>query len=304
MKKHTEIRFEEAIEFSLIENGYQKGDPKEYENQSALFPNDVIEFVSKSQSEQWKHIVEYNQDKSKEVLLTSLVKELNNKGSLYVLRHGFKCFGRSFKLAYFKPNTKLNPEAWQDYKKNVVKIYRQVHFSNKNPDLSIDVVIAVNGIPIVTMELKNPLTGQTVENAKKQYMKNRDPRELMFQFKKRALVHFAVDTEEVYMTTKLEGNNTFFLPFNKGFNLGAGNPPSENYNYRTAYLWEDILSKDSFLDILGKYLHLETSEKKVYTEKGIIKKKKETFIFPRFHQLDVVRKLIANSNSSFTVSNF
>jgi type I restriction enzyme R subunit len=242
MKMHTEICFEEAIEFSLIENGYLKGDPKEYDNQSALFPDDVIEFVSKSQSEQWKHILEYNQDKSKEVLLTSLVKELY-----------------------------------------------------KNPDLSIDVVIAVNGIPVVTMELKNPLTGQTVENAKKQYKKNRDPRELIFQFKRRALVHFAVDTEEVYMTTKLEGDDTFFLPFNKGFNLGAGNPPSENYNYRTAYLWEDILAKDSLLDILGKYLHLETAEKKVYTEKGVIKKKKETFIFPRFHQLDVVRKLIVNA---------
>ena len=123
------------------------------------------------------------------------------------------------------------------------------------------------------MELKNPLSGQNVENAKKQYKEDRDSRELIFQFKKRSLVHFAVDTEEVYMAIKLKGNDTFFLPFNKGFNFGSGNPP-EKYNYRTAYLWEDVFTKDSLLDLIGKYLHLEMSEKKIYTEKGIIKKRK------------------------------
>lgn len=305
MKKHTEIRFEEAIEYYLTEmtKEYIKGDPREYDNQTAIFPNDVISFISGSQPAYWKHIVEYNGAKSNEVLLSSLVKELDNKGSLYVLRHGFKCFGRTFRLGYFKPNTNLNPEAWEDYRKNVVKIYRQVHFSMNNENLSLDVVIAVNGIPVVTMELKNPLSGQNVENAKKQFKEDRDPRELIFQFKKRSLVHFAVDTEEVYMTTKLEGADTFFLPFNKGFNLGPGNPPVE-YNYRTAYLWEDVLSKDSLLDLIGKYLHLEISEKKVYTDKGVIKKKKETLIFPRYHQLDVVRKLLDNAKGNGAGHNY
>jgi type I restriction enzyme R subunit len=303
MKKHTEIRFEEAIELNLLEHDYLKGDPNDYDSKLALFPDDVISFISTSQPAQWTHIVEYNQAKSKEVLLSSLVKELDSKGSLYVLRHGFKCFGKNFKLAYFKPNTNLNPEAWQDYNRNIVKIYRQVHFSSNNPNLSIDVTIAVNGVPVAIMELKNPLSGQTVENAKKQYKEDRDPRELLFQFKKRALVHFAVDTEEVYMTTKLEGEDTFFLPFNKGFNLGAGNPP-ETDNYRTAYLWEDVFSKDSLLDLIGKYLHLEVAEKKVYTEKGVIKKKKETLIFPRFHQLDVVRKLITNAKQKGAGHNY
>ena len=305
MKKHTEIRFEEAIEYYLTEQTkeYNKGDSREYDNQTAIFPKDVIDFISKSQPNHWKHIVEYNGVKSNEILLTSLVKELDNKGSLYVLRHGFKCFGRNFKLAYFKPNTNLNPEAWEDFKKNIVKIYRQVHFSKTNENLSLDVVIAVNGIPVVTMELKNQLSGQNVENAKRQYKEDRDPRELIFQFKKRALVHFAIDTEEVYMTTKLEGSDTFFLPFNKGFNLGSGNPPVED-NYRTAYLWEDILSKDSLLDLIGKYLHLEIAEKKVYTEKGVIKKKKETLIFPRFHQLDVVRKLLDNAKEKGSGHNY
>lgn len=305
MKKHTEIRFEEAIEYYLTveTKEYLKGDPRDYDNQTAIFPNDVIDFISTSQPVSWKHIVEYNQGKADEVLLTSLVKEIDSKGSLYVLRHGFKCFGRNFKLTYFKPNTNLNPEAWEDYKKNIVKIYRQVHFSKNNENLSLDVVIAVNGIPVVTIELKNPLSGQTVENAKKQYKEDRDPRELIFQFKKRALVHFAVDTEEVYMTTKLEGSDTFFLPFNKGFNLGTGNPPVKD-NYRTAYLWEDILTKDSLLDLIGKYLHLEIAEKKVYTDKGVIKKKKETLIFPRFHQLDCVRKLLENAKDKGAGHNY
>ena len=303
MKKHTEIRFEEAIERYLTDHDYKKGNPADYDSQLALFPEDIIEFISTSQSVQWNHIVEYNQAKSKEVLLTSLVKELDTKGSLYVLRHGFRCFGRNFKLAWFKPNTKLNPEAWQDYENNIVKIYRQVHFSKTNENLSIDVVIAVNGIPVVTMELKNPLSGQTVENAKKQYKESRDPRELIFQFKKRTLVHFAVDTEEVYMATKLEGADTFFLPFNKGFNFGAGNPPEKD-NYRTAYLWEDVFTKDSLLDLIGKYLHLEITEKKIYTDKGIIKKKKESLVFPRFHQLDVVRKLIANAKQKGSGHNY
>ena len=305
MKKHTEIRFEEAIEYYLTEGTkeYLKGDSQEYDNQTAIFPNDVISFISTSQPNYWKHIVDYNGAKSNEVLLSSLVKELDNKGSLYVLRHGFKCFGRTFRLGFFKPNTNLNPEAWEDYKKNVVKIYRQVHFSKNNENLSLDVVIAVNGIPVATMELKNPLSGQNVENAKRQYKEDRDPRELIFQFKKRALVHFAVDTEEVYMTTKLEGADTFFLPFNKGFNLGPGNPPIEN-NYRTAYLWEDVLSKDSLLDLIGKYLHLEIAEKKVYTDKGVIKKKKETLIFPRYHQLDVVRKLLDNAKGNGAGHNY
>ncbi len=302
-KKHTEIRFEEAIEEHLLENGYAKGDSNLFDVRTALFPDDIIAFIEKSQTNNWKHVREYNGTKAKDVLISSLVKEINSKGALYVLRYGFKCFGRAFHLAYYKPNTNLNPDAWTDYRKNVLKIYRQVHFSEKQPGLSLDAVIAVNGIPILTMELKNPMSGQNAENAKKQYKEDRDPRELIFQFKKRTLVHFAVDTDVVYMTTKLDGDNTFFLPFNKGYNLGEGNPPIKD-NYKTAYLWEDVLSKDSLLDIIGKYLHLEISESKVYTEKGIIKKKKETLIFPRYHQLDVVRKLIDNAKSNGSGHNY
>jgi type I restriction enzyme R subunit len=303
-KKHTEIRFEEAIEEFLVSTKqYEKGDPKDYDVETALFPQDVFAFLEKSQSKYLDAVKEYYGKEAEGNLLSALSKELNTKGSLYVLRHGFKFFGKTFKLAYFKPNTNLNPDAWKDYEKNVLKIYRQVHFSKKNPNLSIDVILALNGVPVCTMELKNPLSGQNVENAKTQYKKDRDPRELLFQFKKRALVHFAVDTEEVFMTTKLAEDSTYFLPFNRGFDEGAGNPPIED-NYRTAYLWEDVLTKDGLLDLVGRYLHLELTEKKVYTDKGVFKEKKETLIFPRFHQLDVVRKLIQNSKEKGSGHNY
>lgn len=304
MKKYAEIRFEEAIELSLIEDGrYIKGNPSEFDAKRALFGEDVIQFISSSQPTAWKHVLEYNGEAAKDSLLNALSTELNSKGSLFVLRNGFRFFGRTFKLAHFKPNTTLNPSAKDDYDKNLVKVYRQVHYSESHPSLSLDMVLAINGVPVASLELKNALSGQTVENAKWQYKKDRDPRELMFQFKKRTLVHFAVDTEEAYMTTKLAGDETYFLPFNKGFNLGAGNPPEED-NYRTAYLWEDVLTKDSLMDIVGRYLHLEVSETKVYTEKGVVKKEKETLIFPRFHQLDVIRKLIENAKAKGAGHNY
>lgn len=303
-RKHTEIRFEEAIEEYLVSTKqYDKGDPKSYDVDLALFPEDVFTFLEKSQPKYLDAVKEYYGKDAESNLLSTLSKELSSKGSLYVLRHGFKFFGKTFKLAYFKPNTNLNPDAWKDYEKNVLKIYRQIHFSKKNPNLSIDVVIALNGVPVCTMELKNTMSGQNVENAKVQYKKDRDPRELLFQFKKRALVHFAVDTEEVYMTTKLAEDSTYFLPFNRGFDEGAGNPPIEN-NYRTAYLWEDVLTRDGLLDLIGRYLHLELTEKKVYTDKGVFKEKKETLIFPRFHQLDVVRKLIKSSKEKGSGHNY
>ncbi len=242
MKKYTEIRFEEAIELSLLQDGgYTKGKPEEYDRKLGVFGNDVIEFIAGSQPTAWQHVLDYNGDTARESLINALSTELNNKGALFVLRNGFRYFGRTFRMAFFQPNTTLNPAAKDDYDKNILKVYRQVHFSEQHPNLSIDMVLALNGVPVATLELKNHLSGQTVENAKTQYKKDRDPRELIFQFKKRSLVHFAVDTDEVYMTTKLAGEDTFFLPLNKGYNLGAGNPPQEE-GYRTAYLWEEVLT--------------------------------------------------------------
>lgn len=303
MKKHTEIRFEEAIEKHLLENGCIPLRPEDYDAESVLFPEEAIRFIKDTQPKEWDYINEYNGSRSNEIILTALAKELDTKGSLFVLRHGFRCFGRNLQLAFYKPNTGFNPEARRVYELNRYAICRQVHYSESQKGLSIDIVLVLNGVPVATLELKNPLSGQTVENAKYQYRYDRDPREKIFQFKKRALVHFAVDTEQVFMTTMLTGKETRFLPFNKGNHHGAGNPTIAD-NYRTAYLWEEVLERDSIIDIIGRYLHIEIKEIKVETKKGVIEKKKETLIFPRYHQLDVVRKLITNAKANGSGRNY
>jgi len=194
----------------------------------------------------------------------------------------------------------LNPETLELYNKNRLTVTRQVKYSLKNEN-SLDLVLGLNGLPIATIELKNKFTGQDVDNAKKQYIEDRDPRELIFQFKKRALVHFAVDDSEAYMTTKLNGKKTRYLPFNLGYNNGAGNPPNPN-GYKTAYLWEYVWSKDSWLDIIGRFLHIQTEE---IEDKTTGKKyKKETMIFPRYHQLDVVRKLSLDAKDNGAGKNY
>lgn len=178
-----------------------------------------------------------------------------------------------------------------------------LRFDPKDQTQSIDLVLAVNGLPVVTAELKNPMTNQNVEHAKYQYRNDRDPRCPLFRFKERALVHFAVDPDLAFMTTKLDGKSTFFLPFNRGNGHGAGNPTSQD-NYRTAYLWEEVLLKDSLMDILARFLHLQVDEKQVVTSSGIKKIKKETMIFPRYHQLDAVRGLVADAKTKGSGHNY
>ena len=160
-------------------------------------------------------------------------------------------------------------------------------------------LLSVNGLPVATIELKNPFTGQDVDDAKRQFKYDRDERELLFQFKKRALVHFAVDTDVIYMTTRLQGSKTKYLPFNKGYNKGAGNPPNPS-GHKTSYLWEDVLVKNSWMDILGRFLHLEVEEKTFDGRKFKI----ETMIFPRYHQLDSVRKLSADALANGAGKNY
>lgn len=197
-----------------------------------------------------------------------------------VLRHGIDDTGVSFKLSYFKPGSTMNKSAIESYDMNRLMITRQVHYSLDNNN-SLDTMIFLNGLPIITIELKNQLTGQNVQNAIAQYKSDRNPKEKIFAFKQRALVHFAVDADEIYMTTKLGGQDTFFLPFNKGWNNGAGNPPVDG-DYKTSYLWKDILQKDSLMDIIQRFIQIKKDE-----NAG-----KETLIFPRFHQLKVVRRLV------------
>lgn len=300
---HTEQHFENEIEHSLLtEGGYQQGLAKDYEKSTALFPADVVTFIQTTQPKLWERLEMLFKDKAQEELIKALNQELNIKGSLNVLRNGFRVANRTAKMAYFAPNSTLNETSQQQYDANIIKITRQV-ITEYNE--RIDMVISVNGIPVSTIELKNEMsaTGWTVEDAKYQYRTERNPQGKLFEFKKRSLVHFAVDTQEVYMTTKLDGENTRFLPFNRGFNDGKGNPPVEN-DVRTAYLWREVLRKDSLMELIGRFLHLSREERKIRTNSGFRRIPSESMIFPRFHQLDAVRKLIAHTKTHGAGKNY
>lgn len=283
---NTEHTFESAIESSLIENGgYTRGNSEDYSRELGLFKYEVLHFLQNTQPKSWERICSIHGDHVNDRVIRRLVKEMDLRGSLDVLRNGFTDYGVRFQMAYFKPASALNPDALKLYNSNELKIYRQIYYTSKNKN-SVDIVLSLNGIPVATAELKNQFTGQNVTHAIRQYEETRDVRELLFEFKKRSLVHFAVDQDEVFMCTKLDGKKTFWLPFNKGNNNGKGNPHNPN-GYRTAYLWEHILTKNSWLEIIKNFIHLQRDEYfmdgKTYA--------KEILIFPRYHQLDAVRKL-------------
>lgn len=295
----SEATFETAIVENLIESGgYTEGNPKDYSPELGMFKNEVLEFLQTSQPQQWAKLAAIHGADIENRLIQRLTKEMDLRGSLDVIRNGITDYGVKFRLAYFKPESGLNPDTIALYHQNRLTVTRQVYFSSKTKQ-SIDLVLALNGLPVATLELKNQFTGQNTDNAKKQYNTTRDPQELLFTFKKRTLVHFAVDDEEVYMTTKIDRNKTYWLPFNKGDRNGKGNPPNPE-SYRTAYLWQDILAKDSWLEIIGRFIHLQTEE---YEFEGRTRKK-EKLIFPRFHQLDVVRKLTHHAKENSAGHNY
>lgn len=299
MSVHNEIAFETAIEEHLITHGgYIKGNPKDFSAEYALDARTFIAFLKESQPKSWDKLHKIHGDSIEDKLINRLFKELDNRGTLDVLRNGITDHGVSFSLAYFKPVSSLNPESERLYNLNRLTVTRQVEYSKKNKN-TLDMVLSINGLPVATVELKNQFTGQTVLNSMKQYKQDRDPNELLFKFKKRALIHFAVDTDEVYMTTKLAGKDTKFLPFNKGYDNGKGNPPNPD-GHRTSYMWEYIWTKDSWMDIMGRFLHLQTDYFK-YDGKTL---KKETLLFPRYHQLDVVRKLALDATESGSGKNY
>lgn len=302
MKNHLEARLEDAIIDHLCASGgfvfvdYRDGEAKgRYDKARALDPALVLDFIQKTQEKVWKSLQGIHGEETGKIVLDHLCKELETKGMLKVLRQGFKCYGKKLRVAVFAPNNAMNPDTLALFQENVLSVTRQLHYSESHTN-SLDLVLFLNGLPIITAELKNPLCGQTVEHAKKQYKRDRDPRELIFEFKKRGLVHFAVDQDAVFMATRLSGGKTYFLPFNLGNAGHAGNPPASDGGYRTAYLWREVWQRDSLLDILGRFMHLETKEKRILTDKGAIKKiTTETMIFPRYHQLDSVRKLVASA---------
>lgn len=299
--RHSETAFETVIEEHLLADGYVHITPG-FDDERAIFPNEVTQFIQLTQPKEWAKLEALHGSNTEQQIISDLCKWMDTYGSLHTLRHGFKCYGRTLRVAFFKAAHGLNPELEQQYAANRLGIMRQLHFSRRNPKLSLDVTIVLNGIPVATLELKNPLTGQTAENAKRQYREDRDPREVIFEFKRRTLVHFAVDTETVWMTTRLAGSATQFLPLNKGNHGGAGNPPDPHgRSYRTAYLWEEILQRDSLLDLLAAFLHLQVEERR--DEEGR-KIKRETLVFPRYHQLQAVRTITAAARYEGTGHNY
>lgn len=303
-----EKRFESDIEsYMLSEGGYTKGDLSTYDREKAIDLPKLIEFIKTTQPKEWQRYERnYGTDAEKK-LYKRFQESVDTFGLLHVIRHGFEDRGAKIKVAFFKQNTSLNQNVIEKYNANILTCTRQFKYSTKNEN-SIDMVLSLNGTPIVAIELKNQLTGQSVDNAKKQFMYDRNPKELCFQFDKRFLVYFAVDLYEIAMTTKLAGKDTFFLPFNQGSCGagevgGAGNPENPN-GYTTSYLWEKVLNKDMLMNILEKFFQRVEEDKITY--KNGVEQKKHTIklIFPRYHQLDVVSKLIEDVRENGSGKNY
>lgn len=290
---HTESTFETAIVEHLTANGWQLGNASDFSRDLAFDKKAVLAFIQTSQPKEWSRLQTYYAGETESKFIQRLFKELDLRGMLDVIRHGITDSGVKFKLAYFKPDSNLNPETVEIYKHNILHVTRQVFFSAKN-NKNLDLLLSINGLPVATIELKNHFTGQTVNDAMEQYRTSRDPKELLFLFKKRALVHFTLDPDD-------ESANTRFLPFNKGFNNGAGNPPAKDYeSYRTSYFWEDILSVDSWLELVGRFLHQQKEEYVIDGKKYT----KEAMLFPRYHQIDVVRHLTTDAKVNGPGNNY
>lgn len=291
---YTEKSFEENIVNMFLNSGeFLQSLPTDIERKSGHATGIIIKFIQTSQPKEWQKFETIHQSQATDKFLYRLNKEIESRGLLDVIRHGFTTHGVKFKMAFFKPESGLNPEAIDLYDKNILTVTRQVKY-DLHIENSVDLLISINGLSIATIELKNAFTGQTTANAERQYMFDRDPREALFRFNRGSIVHFAVDADTVSMTTRVNGRRTYYLPFNKGHNNGAGNPPNPN-GRRTDFLWNEVLRKDSLMEIIGKFIHLEKDEKDGKNDK---------LIFPRYHQLDAVRKLIADARITKAGKNY
>jgi type I restriction enzyme R subunit len=289
MSLHKEIKFETEICEYLADHGWlYSPDDTGYDRAKALFPPDLIAWVQETQPQVWETLTKNHGSQAEATLITRLRDQINQRGTLDVLRHGIELLGlkQPLIIAQFKPALGINPDILKRYAANRLRVVRQVHYSLHNENC-IDLVLFLNGIPVATAELKTDFT-QSIEDAIDQYRFDRLPRprgqapETLLSFPNGALVHFAVSNSEVHMVTKLNGPATSFLPFNQGDNGAAGNPVNPD-GHRTAYLWEQVWARESWLEILGRYLIAQRDKKKVI----------ERMIFPRFHQLDVTRKIQA-----------
>ena len=294
MSSINEAAFEAHIAGFLVEHGgYRRvkttseGYESDFDGIAGVDTADLFEFIKATQAERWNKLVDsgYGGDpvKARAGFVQRVASQLDKRSTVDVLRRGITDYNVRFDLAYFKPGHGLTPELVERYEANILSVTRQLRYEPGSKK-TIDLGLFVNGIPVATAELKNPLTGQTVEHAMLQYRQDRDPKNRTL--KRVGMVHFAVDPCSVAMTTHLAGKRTRFLPFNQGHDLGAGNPPNAD-GQQTAYLWERVWSRNAWMDILGRFIHVEKPSKG--------SKARPTVIFPRFHQWDAVCRLEADA---------
>ncbi len=305
-----EKNFEADIEqYLLTQGGYAKGTMDGYDKRRAINMSVLIRFIEQTQPKMWARYCGIYGDQAEKQLYKVFQDNVETNGLLHVLRNGIKDRGMEIRVCYFRPSSGLNDDLIAKYNSNILTETRQFFYSEENKH-SIDIVLSLNGIPVVALELKNQLTGQSVEDAKRQWKYTRDPKELLFQRNKRVLCCFCVDLYEAWMTTELKGENTYFLPFNQGSNgagnIGDGGNPETKDGYATAYLWERVLQRDMLLSLLQHYINFQETDTLVLnpvTHKQM-KLIDTRMIFPRYHQLDVVERLVADTRAAKDGRNF
>lgn len=287
MPKFTDTResgFETLIVKWLVEhNGYEEGNNADYNKDYAIDETRLFRFLNDSQYDQMEKLGVFHSDQKKRQFLNRLQGEIAKRGIIDVLRNGINVYPASLIMFYLTPSEN-NEKAKENFEKNIFSVTRQLRYSNDSSKLALDLCVFINGLPVITFELKNQFTKQNVNNAVEQYKSDRDPRDLIFSFK-RCMVHFAVDGARIKFCTKLAGKDSWFLPFDRGYLDGAGNPPNPE-GIMTDYLWKDILTKEKLTLIIENYAQV------VVEVDEDTKRKKEIQIFPRYHQLDVVTKLL------------
>ena len=301
MSKTTNTKengFEKHIVNYLVDNNnYVQRENTNYDNVNCIDEDLLFQFLEQTQVKSLDKLKRYHQDLYKQKIVKRLNDQIKQKGVIEVLRKGIVdgFTDTKLRLFYDKPVSHYNQKTNDLYQANIFSVMRQVYFSPQNKK-SLDIVTFINGLPVVSFELKNELTKQNVNHAIKQYKTDRDPNEEIFRFG-RLVVNFAVDTEEVWMCTELKGQSSFFLPFNKGYKNGAGNPPKEGI--KTDYLWKDVLPKNSLTNIIQNYAQIITEEKEYLDSKAKKRiKKAKKLIFPRFHQLSAVRNILADAQEN------
>lgn len=291
----SEKSFEEDIESSLLKDGYRKILPSQFNQKTMFFDDILIDFIKDSQPKAYSKIERNYGEYTKETLLRRINECIDKFGLLYCLKNGVNDGSNKFKLCFFKPDSSLNQSLEDLYSKNIIGVTRQFRYTLNNTN-TIDMVLSINGIPIIAFELKDQFKGQSYIDAIRQYKEDRNKSERIFSFDTRFFAYFAIDTTQVYLTTKLNDSETEFIPFNQGSNGagkdgGRGNPRNKD-GYDTSYLWENVFEKDSFLNIINKFL-TRVSKSKTYYDNGVKKQiKYDEILFPRFHQFDVVNKVI------------